>query len=436
MPERPEVEAARLMLSRHLQGSRVASVNALESGGGPRSGQWDDKVVAVSAPEALASALVGRVLTSVGRRGKQLWLVFSGPGPGLLAHFGMTGSWAVLPPGAKKAAVARYIEVSVEDDARAWPPRFAKLELLMASGARAVFVDPRRFGRVYLEADPPRSAAVAALGVDPIVDWHLMPLARFEAALASRAVPIKSWLLEQGVIAGVGNWIADEALYAARIHPETASSALDAAEAARLHAAIKSICDTAVAVEADNSRLPKEWLFHARWGKGKGPARMVDGAAVSFLTVGGRTSAFVPSRQGKPRKTPAVKRQREEGEEEDDDEEEVKPAASAGAAAAGGGSSSSSAAAAARGGGGSSSSSAAAAASGGGGSSSRSAAAARGGGGASSSAAAAATKGAGGSYSSSATAATRGGGGSSPSSAAAAAGGGGGRAKAAKRSKK
>jgi len=355
MPELPEVEAARLMLSRHLQGSRVVSVNPLESGGGPRSGLFDEKCLSVGTPAALAAALVGRVLSSVGRRGKQMWLTFAGKGPHVMAHLGMTGSFAVLPPGAKRAAVSKYIAVSVDDDAKAWPPRFSKMEIVMSSGARAVFVDPRRFGRVYLDADPENSERVKALGVDPILDWEKLPLASFEAALSSRAMPIKSWLLEQGTIAGIGNWIADEALHSARIHPETVSSALSTDEAARLHSAIKEICDAAVKVEAVSERFPKEWLFHARWGKGKGPGKMADGAAVSWVTVGGRTSAFVPSRQGRPRKTPAAKRAREEegGEEE----------AAGGAPAAAGRSSSAGASSSSSSGGQRSSSSAAAASS-------------------------------------------------------------------------
>jgi formamidopyrimidine-DNA glycosylase len=320
MPELPEVDAARLLIARHCMGKRITQVLPLESGGGPRTGKFDEIVLGgkggtAATPASFAAALTGRTLLSSERRGKiQFWRLSApaaGAGGGsssssssssssaaagslaLTTHFGMTGAWALHgQPGAK---LKRY---SV--DASVWPPRFTKVEIAFDDGTRLALCDPRRLARMTLVADPLADAPIGELGPDALL--ALPPLRDFAAMLARRAVAIKALLLDQHVIAGIGNWIADEVLYQARVHPESAASALDAADVQRLREAIVSVLAFAIKVEADNEKFPRDWLFHYRWGKGQGKSVDCAGHAIEFVTVGGRTSAVVKAVQGSPKR--------------------------------------------------------------------------------------------------------------------------------------
>ena len=134
----------------------------------------------------------------------------------------------------------------------------------------------------------------ADLGFDPLLDPPgAGDLAR---ALARRRAPIKSVLLDQGLFAGVGNWIADEVLYQARLRPQRLASDLELAEVRRLRARLVAIVARAVAVDADADRFPRTWLFHRRWGK-DARARTARGERIVHETIGGRTAAWVPARQ-------------------------------------------------------------------------------------------------------------------------------------------
>jgi formamidopyrimidine-DNA glycosylase len=111
---------------------------------------------------------------------------------------------------------------------------------------------------------------------------------------------VKAWLLDQNaVVAGIGNWIADEVLYQARVHPMTPCSVLDSEEVGRLHECVKSVIGHAVGVNADADQFPRDWLFHYRWDKPRVGAKkasapkMPDGKSIRFVTAGGRTSAYV-----------------------------------------------------------------------------------------------------------------------------------------------
>ena len=114
--------------------------------------------------------------------------------------------------------------------------------------------------------------------------------------LARRHAPIKAVLLDQGTFAGVGNWIADEVLFQARIRPDRAASALTPSEVGRLRSRLLWIVRRAVAVGADSDRFPRGWLFHRRWGR-DATARTARGERIVHHTIGGRTTAWVPARQ-------------------------------------------------------------------------------------------------------------------------------------------
>jgi formamidopyrimidine-DNA glycosylase len=157
-----------------------------------------------------------------------------------------------------------------------------------------VFSDSRRFGRIRLLRDPPHEAPIRHLGFDVLDEMpRLRELARL---LAGRRAPIKAALLDQGLFAGVGNWIADEALYQARIRPDRSASGLRREEVARLRARLQAIVRLAVDVAADSGRFPRGWLFPHRWGRDP-RARTAAGERIVHVTIAGRTAAFVPARQ-------------------------------------------------------------------------------------------------------------------------------------------
>lgn len=300
MPELPEVEKARSELDAFARGRRILEVLTHESGGGPRDGMEDD--IVLNSPTSVRSALQGRRVTGTGRVGKVQWLVLEPSGgslPGVVSvHFGMTGMLSFRAGGAAAGSSQKMQRYAV--DASSWPPRFTKLELVLEGGGRVAFTDPRRLGRVV----PHASAAAAVAGLGPDAHDALPEPVALGALLAGRSGPVKAALLDQALVAGIGNYIADEVLYRAKIHPESSAAAVAAlpARLLALHGAIKHVVGHAVAVGADAERFPPEWLFHRRWGKKDG-GETVDGRKIVFVTVGGRTSAVVPSIQGRPFKT-------------------------------------------------------------------------------------------------------------------------------------
>jgi formamidopyrimidine-DNA glycosylase len=280
MPELPEVEAARRAAQRVAAGRRIVEVRCA-----------DDPIVFEGvSPARFRRALVGRRVRAVRRHGKHLWLELDRrPWPCL--HFGMTGGIHV-PAGRAVRLVS-----DGAGERTGWPPRFTKLHLRFADGGELALADGRRLGRIRLRHDPRREPPINGLGFDA---WRAVPPpARFHAMLRARNAPIKAVLLDQSFAAGVGNWIADEVLYQAGIAPRRRASTLSAAEARRLRARIRSVIGRAVRAGSDSDRFPRGWLFHRRWGHRRGgpPALTVRGEPIRHETVGGRTTAWVPTAQ-------------------------------------------------------------------------------------------------------------------------------------------
>ena len=273
MPELPEVEAARRLAERTARGRTITRVVCA-----------DDRIVFEGvAPRTVRRRLEGRRVLEVRRRGKHLWLELDRP-PHPLLHFGMAG--ALRTRDAKPlvlASSARAVDA-------AWPPRWAKLHLAFDDGAELVMTDKRRLGRIRLREDPAGEPPIARLGFDPLFDPP--SAADFARTLRARDAVVKGVLLDQTFAAGVGNWIADEVLYQARIDPRRPAASLTAVEARRLHGALLRIIRRAVAVDADKDRFPRSWLFHHRWGR-KAGARTAKGERIEFVVVAGRTTAFV-----------------------------------------------------------------------------------------------------------------------------------------------
>ena len=156
-----------------------------------------------------------------------------------------------------------------------------------------MIADGRRLGRIRLRQDPATEPPIAGLGFDAL--RGLPGAARFRELARERAAPVKALLLDQSFAAGVGNWIADEVLYQARIAPRRPARSLSDPELDRLRARLRSVVRVAVGARADSDRYPRAWLFHRRWGSR--PGVTVRGDIIRRETVAGRTAAWVPAVQ-------------------------------------------------------------------------------------------------------------------------------------------
>jgi formamidopyrimidine-DNA glycosylase len=267
-------------MHRVLVGQRIASVDVVR----------DPLVFSGHAPRAIEAALSGRTVRDVGRRGKYFWLVLDGVGPVVYGHLGMSG-W-VREIGAEGTRLHSHGDTPFDDEAGR--PRFLRLAIHAASGGGVAFTDGRRLGRIWLGEVPQREPRVRRLGPDA---FEALPkLDELFERLHARKPAIKAVLLDQAVLSGIGNWIADEVLYQSRIAPARPASSLSRIEVGALRRAIQSVLRHAVRVGADHRRFPSSWLFEHRWGGRHGSTR-VGGQRIERATIGGRTTAWVPSRQ-------------------------------------------------------------------------------------------------------------------------------------------
>jgi formamidopyrimidine-DNA glycosylase len=250
MPELPEAERARLQMERALDREIVA----VDDG--------DSYVCRPHAPGELAAALVGRRLTSAHRRGKFLWAQ-TDDGPELGLHLGMAGRIVVDEP----------------PSPRAWD-RFA---LEFADGGRMALRDKRRLGRALLAPD------FSHVGPDAAE----VDRAALRARVGRGTAPLKARLLDQGVIAGVGNLLADEALWRARLHPRRPAGALSTEELDRLRRELRAATRSALR----RGGVHTGELIPHRVPGGTCPRC---GTPLERATVGGRTTFWCPACQPAP----------------------------------------------------------------------------------------------------------------------------------------
>jgi len=277
MPELPEVEYGRSLAEQVCVSKTITSVHCLA----------DEIVFLGRSPREIESALLGRTVNGVQRRGKYLWFELDRR-PWPLFHFGMTGAFR----SPNLAPIALETGPSIKEDT--WPPRFTRLRLRFDDGTELAMTNSRRLGRVRLCPDPAKEPAILKLGFDPLTDLPSLP--HFATLLKARRGSLKGLLLNQSFAAGVGNWIADEVLFTARLDPRRAASSLGEGEIEALYHALDYVITTAVSVNADKARFPPQWIFHRRWNKGSAHSTE-EGDPVEFITVAGRTTAWVPNLQ-------------------------------------------------------------------------------------------------------------------------------------------
>ena len=317
MPEIAEVARIVHYIRKHLVGKTLAKVVAVD----------DPSVygkVGTSGAE-FQKALIGKSVVDAGQQGKYFWIVMSSP-PHPVMHFGMTG-WLKI-----KSEETYYYKTGQKGEEEVWPPKFWKfhLETKEEPKVEAAFVDARRFGRIRLVNCPAdrlrKTTPLVENGPDPVIDKDLVTEEWLIEKCRAKKVPIKALLLDQAIISGIGNWVGDEIMYNAKIHPEQYSNTLSREQLKQLHKSIHYICGTAVELLGDSEKFPDTWLFKHRWGKGKKDATsaLPNGEKIVFLTVGGRTSAVVPSIQKKTGPVAKDISEAESGGEEDEPKEAKK----------------------------------------------------------------------------------------------------------------
>jgi formamidopyrimidine-DNA glycosylase len=252
MPELPEVERAVVQLRRHVVGRSIQSLEIHHPALRRR----------LSAKQR--RALIGARITGVRRRGKHQ-LIDLDDGRILHAHFRMTGDWVAGAP-AKGA-------------------RYPRATLLLDDDTRVVLDDPRALATltVWNAGDDP----VAAIGVD--ADDPALTAAAFGTRIARRRAPIKQVLLDQSVLAGIGNIYAAESLWRARIDPRRPASSLSAKEVGTLLSAIRAVLRKASGARYSDGA--GRFDVYDREGKkcrrcGKGIDRIVQGARSTYFCPG------------------------------------------------------------------------------------------------------------------------------------------------------
>jgi formamidopyrimidine-DNA glycosylase len=262
MPELPDVENYKRYLDRTALQKTIKQVDVLSA-----------QVVKKISARKFARALAGRKLTRSRRHGKHLFVRLD-DGHWLALHFGMTGNLA-------------YFKRN-EDD-----PKFDRVRFDLTNGYHLAFVNQRKLGEVRMIDDPDDFIAGTGLGPDAL-DKRI-DLKAFRQIVADGRGAIKSNLMDQSRLAGIGNVFSDEILFQARINPETPVAKLDDKEIARLYRTLRRVLKVAIdkgaGAEEFTERLPKSFLLRQREAGAKCPRC---GGTVRTLKVSGRTAYYCP----------------------------------------------------------------------------------------------------------------------------------------------
>ena len=260
MPELPEITAAAAQFSAALQGKTLARAETLHRSFTRRL------------PKKHADSLAGRTVTSVTRRGKHQLIHFS-HGAVLLAHFRLNGEWEVARDGDPV-------------------PRFARVILTAANGTRVALVDSRALSSLELAASA-EAAAAALPDLGPEPDDPAFSAHTLGASLARRRGPIKLALLDQRVVAGLGNIYTVEALWLAQLSPFAPAAKLGPARLTRLVRAIRDVLRRAPAGRYWLADRVTNWRVYDR----EGSACRRCGTRIRRATQGARSTYYCPGCQ-------------------------------------------------------------------------------------------------------------------------------------------
>jgi formamidopyrimidine-DNA glycosylase len=294
MPELPEVETVVRQLEPEVEGHRIERLEVLDA-------RWSRPVP----PQRLGEAVGGSTIGRLGRRGKYILMGLDGKRT-LVMHLRMTGN-LILCEGEEMLDPSEGRRLY--ENERSTEERHLRARFILDDERELWFTDPRRFGEAFLLDDDQLEGRFEKLGLEPFSP-EFTPRALGEMA-AGRTVPLKSFLLDQSGVAGVGNIYADEALFRAELHPlspagsmkpehlEVLRDAVVAALEAGIDAGGSSIDDYRDAL-GEKGTMQDEFLVHTREGKA---CPRCDGTIVRIV-VGGRSTYFCPSCQVRLRRRP------------------------------------------------------------------------------------------------------------------------------------
>jgi formamidopyrimidine-DNA glycosylase len=308
MPELPEVETVRRQLEPELVGKRIESASVL-----------DERLTRPESPQALERAVAGREVTAVARRGKYLLIGLEG-GRTLAMHLRMTGNLLIREPGGEGTADLMKTEPLGGPRLYESPPEpsHVRARFRLDDGGELLFTDVRRFGQAVVldEGDQLEDYFAARLGVEPLsaelTSDRLLELAK------DRKAPLKSFLLTQSRVAGIGNIYADEALWRARIHPLSPAGSMKPAHAERLVEGIVGALEAGLDhggasiddyrdLRGERGSMQEEFLVHTREGE---ECLRDDGGVIQRILVTGRSTYFCPVCQERLRRRPRRKTKR------------------------------------------------------------------------------------------------------------------------------
>lgn len=274
MPELPEVETVVLGLRPHLTGQRIRRLRV-----------WQPLVVRGSLA-GFRRTLTGARIIRVSRRGKYILLELRPAGRRArrccwIVHLGMTGQLYACPP---TAPLLKHTHVV------AW----------LSSGKQLRFRDQRRFGKMLVLPEGAVADYFAPLGPEPF----RISFERFCSLFASRRAPVKSLLLNQNRLRGLGNIYSSEALFVAGIHPARPAGTLEQAELQRLFRALRQVLREAIAGQGSSvsdyrtaDGLPGDYQNYLRVYDREGEPCPRCGTAIQRLVLAGRSAHFCPQCQ-------------------------------------------------------------------------------------------------------------------------------------------
>jgi formamidopyrimidine-DNA glycosylase len=261
MPELPEVETYARYFARHALEQPIVRVDVR-----------DERILGEIRRDAFARKLKGGAFASVRRHGKHLFAAVPSKDTWLHLHFGMSGDLAYYRDGER--------------------PRFARIVFDFAHGAHLAFEDMRLFGVADLVSSPDAFIADRGLGPDPLDPKFTF--AKFAALLERRRGAIKSLLMTQEIVAGLGNLWVDETLYLASIHPRRPIDRLKPAEVKTIFTTMRRLLRDVIARRERGRTMPSQSLYEHREAGERCPRC---GGTIQRTVVFGRTTYFCAKHQ-------------------------------------------------------------------------------------------------------------------------------------------
>ncbi len=260
MPELPDVELFKRRFARHALRKKIVHVAVS-----------DAQILGKLSTRALSRRLLGRKFVSTRRHGKHLLAKIDGGG-WLTLHFGLTGGLQFFTSSTKQ-------------------PLYTRVRVDFPKGGHLAYINKRMIGRVGLADDANEFVAREKLGPDAL-DRRLN-VADFKKAVGGTRRDVKSALMDQQIVAGIGNVYADEILFQARMHPRTRIDKLAPPQLSRLYRTMRRVLTTAIrrgaGSEQFTERMPRGALLPMRKKGGECPRC---GHKLKILRIGGRTSYF------------------------------------------------------------------------------------------------------------------------------------------------